>query len=234
MTTKKYVLTIIIIAVLCLSILALFFAGYPFKEQSPHIFYVFTALSTLCFLSLIVFIGRNRKKLIAYEVDKLESQINATDFSVIKISVDENMLPEKLKNHGYKKLTENMFHKKITDGDCRDDHYFAAIFKTKESTDMQVFSKTFPKKFPVAYNIGYIFLEGNVDNSLEVVKRFIKEYLIDKRAHPFRQRDFFVPIVISDEKIFYLQAGSRLSDYGIGLSAGLRIFRQNKQKRHAK
>ncbi len=228
MTTKKYVLTIIVIAVLCLSVLALFFAGYPFKEQSPHIFYLFAALSALCFLLLIVFIVRNHKKLIAYEVNKLESQINATDFSVIEISVDENILREKLKKHGYKNVTENMFHKKITDGDCGDDHYFAAIFKAEEITDIQSFTEVFSKKFSVAYNIGYIFLEKNIDCSLKALKQYIKEFLIGKCIHPFKQRKFFVPIVISGKKIFYLQVGTRLSDYRHGLSAGLRVLRKNK------
>lgn len=227
MTTKKYVLTIIVIAVLCLSVLALFFAGYPFKEQSPHIFYLFAALSSLCFLLLIVFIVRNHKKLIAYEVNKLESQINATDFSVIEISVDENILREKLKKHGYQKITENMFHKKVEGSDGPADHYYAAIFRTDEITDVRRFAETFDMKI-IACNIGYIFLEKNVHNNLALLKEYIRENLLYANAHPYKRRKSFVPIVIADEKIFYLKVGSFLNEYNQHLSKGLHILQKNK------
>ena len=234
MNAKKYVLAWIIIFVLTIAVLSLFACGLRFKETSPAVFYTLIISACVSLISEIVFISCNHKKLVAYEVNNIEKKTEALDFSSLEMSVNENILQEKLKNHGYKKVAENMFHKKITDSDCGDQHYFAAIFKAEKITNMQGFAKAFSKKFSVASNIGYIFLERNVDSSFEAAKRSIKEYLIDKCAHPFRQRDFFVPIVISDGKIFYLQAGARLSEYRHGLSEGLRILRQNKQKRHTK
>lgn len=227
MTTKKYVLTIIVFAVLCLSVPALFFAGYPFKEQSPHIFYLFAALSALCFLSSIVFIIWNHKKLVAYEINKLDEKIKTTDFSAIEMPVDESKLREKLNHHGYQKITENMFYKKVEVSDGPADHYYAAIFRADEITDVRRFAETFDMKI-IACNIGYIFLEKNVHNNLALLKEYIRENLLYANAHPYKRRKSFVPIVIADEKIFYLKVGSFLDEYKQHLSKGLHILQKNK------
>ena len=225
MTAKKYVLTIIAFAAMCLSSLALFIVGY---ELSPHthIFYLFSAL---CFLSSIVVIVCNHKKLVVYEINKLDEKIKSADFSVIEMAVDESKLREKLNRHGYQEITENMFHKKVEDTDGPSDHYYAALFRADEITDVRGFAEAFDNdRKTLACNIGYIFLKKNTDVSLSILKEYVKEILIETAAHPYKRRKSFAPIVIADEKIFYFKFGSFLNEYRRSLSAGLRVLQKNK------
>ena len=231
MTTKKYILTFVIFFVLLATAPILFFLGLSFKENSAPIFYVFATIACISLISAITFIAHNYKKLVSYDVNRIENKFKTLDFSIIEESVGESKIYEKLKNHGYTKNAENMFHKKVEedvgDGGIVVSHYYAAIFQSDKIIDVQDLSDKFNKE-TVGYNIGYIFLNKNIDSNFEMLKQYVKEVFINECTHVYKRKKFFVPIIISDEKIFYLKAGSFMSEYRHGLSEGLRILIKRK------
>ena len=74
------------------------------------------------------------------------------------------------------------------------------------------------------YNIGYIFVRENIDHNLDVLKNYIKETVVDVETHRYRYNKFFTPIIITDEKIYYLKVGSFISEYKHGVVEGLRVL----------
>lgn len=185
----------------------------------------FLLASFIAFASGIVYIALNRKKLVVYEVSRIENKFKTLEFSVIEEPV--RMLYEKLIKHGYVKTTENTFHKKVEyDGGVS--HYFVSVFHENGIFDVQKFP--FSKETAASY-IGYIFLDGNVEDNLETLKQYIKDRFIHERAHVHKRKRYFAPIVIADQKIFYLKVGSFLDDYRHSLSEGLRILESRSRKK---
>ncbi len=227
MATKKYILTFIVFFLLLAAAPTLFFWGLSLKEDSITSFYVFVMVACVSLISAITFIAINYKKLVAYDSVKIKNKIQNVDFTTIEYSVTANELCEKLKTRGYAKTTENIFYRKIEDdvgdGGIVVSHYYAALLQINMTVDIAMLLEQFSKGM-TTYNIGYIFVRENSAQNLDVLKNYIKETVVDVETHRYRYNKFFTPIVITDEKIYYLKAGSFMSEYKHGVIEGLRVL----------
>ena len=226
MTTKKYILTFIVFFLLLAATPILFFCGLSLKEDSITSFYVLVTVACVSLISAITFIAINYKKLVAYDSVKIKNKIQNLDFATIEYSVTANELIEKLKTRGYAKIAENIFHRKIED-DVGDgivvSHYYAALLQINTTVDIATLLEQFSKGM-TTYNIGYIFIKENIDHNLDVLKNYIKETVVDVETYRYRYNNFFAPIIITDEKIYYLKVGSFISEYKHGVVEGLRVL----------
>lgn len=226
MTTKKYIFTFILFFILLAAAPILFFSGFFLKEKNVLIFCVFASIACISLISAITFIAINYKKLVTYDSVRIKNKIQNLDFATIEYSVTANELIEKLKTRGYAKIAENIFHRKIED-DVGDgivvSHYYAALLQTNTTVDIATLLEQFSKGM-TTYNIGYIFVKENIDYNLDVLKNYIKETVVDVETHGYRYNKFFAPIIITDEKIYYLKVGSFISEYKHGVVEGLRVL----------
>lgn len=225
MTTKKYVLTITIFALLLALSLSLFFCGLSINGHTSVAFYIFVAFSGLCFAFAIVFIAINYKALLNYEIKKSNKKISNLDFSTIDTSISQSELYNKLKEFGYKNKS-GIFHKVLEDnyGDGNIDyHYCAIIHEADEIIDVPAILEYFSKGLAI-YNIGYIFVNGNVEENIKIIKEYIKSTLLDIKKHTYKYKKFFVPIVIAKGKIYYIrESGTFMNIYKHGVIEGVRI-----------
>ena len=225
MTTKKYILTFIVFFLLLAATPILFFCGLSLKEDSIISFYVLVTVSCVSLISAITFIAINYKKLVTYDSVKIKNKIQILDFATIEYSVTANELIEKLKTRGYAKIAENIFQRKIEDdvgdGGIVVSHYYAALLQINMTVDIATLLEQFSKGM-TTYNIGYIFVIENIAHNLDVLKNYIKETVVDVETH--RYNKFFTPIIIPDERIYYLKVGSFISEYKHGVVEGLRVL----------
>ena len=227
MTTKKYIFTFILFFILLAAAPILFFSGFFLKEKNVLIFCVFASIACISLISAIAVIVLNYKKLVAYDSVKIKNKIQNLDFATIEYSVTANELIEKLKTRGYAKIAENIFHRKIGDdvgdGGIVVSDYYAALLQINTTVDIATLLEQFSKGM-TTYNIGYIFIKENIDHNLDVLKNYIKETVVDVETHRYRYNKFFAPIIITDEKIYYLKVGSFISEYKHGVVEGLRVL----------
>ena len=145
---------------------------------------------------------------------KLNKKIDNLDFSIIDISISEIDLKSKLIGYGYTN-TKDIFHK-VVDENCGDGnivhHYYATIYKTNEVVDIQDILKSFGKGM-TTYNIGYIFINENVDENIEIIKNYIKATILDVKVHPYKYKKFFVPILINNNKVYYIKEKRDIYEY---------------------
>lgn len=170
------------------------------------------------------------KKINAYDAERVKSKLKDVDFSIIEASVNENEIGEKLKDCGYTQNAEGLFHKKVEEnvGDgAINVHYYAAIFQANADIDISKYVETYSKR-AMSYNIGYVFVNENEERNLETLKNYIKETVVDVEMHRYRYKQFFAPIIITKDKIYYLKAGSIFSEYKDGVIEGLRILGYSK------
>lgn len=223
MTTKKYVITFIIFALLLVLTLSLFFSGLFIKEHNSVAFYILVVFSFISLAFAIIFIAINYKELVNYDVKKLNKKMDNLDFSIIDISISESDLKSKLIGYGYTN-TKDVFHK-VVDENCGDgnivNHYYATIHKTNEVIDIQEILGKFGKGM-TTYNIGYIFVNGNVEENMEIIKNYIKATILDVKVHPYKYKNFFVPILISNNKVYYIKEKSIfMNTYQFGVVEGI-------------
>ena len=226
MTTKKYVITFIVFALLLVLASSLFFGGLFIKEHSSVAFYILIAFSCLCLIFAIIFIAINYKDLVNYDFKKLNKKIDNLDFSIIDISISESELRSKLIRDGYTN-TKEIFHK-IFEENCGDghvvNHYYATILKTNDIVDIQGLLESFNKGM-TTYNIGYIFINGNVEENIEIIKNYIKETILDVKIHAYKYKNFFVPIIITNDRIYYIKEdGIFMDTYKFGVIEGVRVI----------
>lgn len=67
MTTKKYVYTFIVFTILLVLSSTLLFIGIILKEINIYLFYILLITSIISFISAIIFIVMNYKKLLSYD-----------------------------------------------------------------------------------------------------------------------------------------------------------------------
>ena len=231
MTTKKYIFTFVLFFILLAAAPILFFSGFFLKEKNVLIFCLFASIGCISLISAIAVIVLNYKKLVSYDVNRIENKFKSLDFSMIEESIDESKIYQKLENHGYKMIDENTFYKEVEfdvgDGGIATDHYYAIISKVNGIVDIQSLTSEISKSVKtdmITYNIGYIFLDNNIESNLEIFKQYIKERFINECTHEYKGKKYFVPIIISPQKIFYFKAETFISAYGHGLSEGLRVL----------
>ena len=226
MSTKKYILTHIVFAVLLALCPTLFFMGYYFKELNIFWFYVLLLLSFVFLSSAIIFLVLNRKNMTLYEKNKILNKIKDLDFKVLNSTLSESECINKLIMNGYRNLENNILHKEIEEN-CGDSYvilnYYAKLIRVDNTVNIQQCLEGFTKGF-TNYNIGYIFINENLEHNLNLLKVYIKDTIVDVEVHRYKYKNFFVPIIISENKIYYLKGGSFISEYKTALKAGTQIF----------
>ena len=91
--------------------------------------------------------------------------------------------------------------------------------------DIQDILKSFGKGM-TTYNIGYIFINENVDENIEIIKNYIKATILDVKVHPYKYKKFFVPILINNNKVYYIkEKGIFMNTYQYGVVEGMRIIK---------
>ena len=227
MTTKKYILIFTLFFLLLVAAPILFFWGLLQREDSIPSFYVLVTLACVSLILAITFIVIHYKKLVAYDAVRINNRIQSLNFSAIAYSVTANELCEKLQACGYTKTSENIFHRSIEDdvgdGGIVVSHYYAALLPIDTTVDITTLLHSFSKGM-TTYNIGYLFIRENVDYNLDLLKSYIKETVVDVETHRYGYNKFFTPIVITDERIYYLKTGSFFSEYKRGVTEGLRAL----------
>ena len=183
-------------------------------------------LSFVFLSSAIIFLVLNRKKITLYEKNKILNKIKDLDFKVLNFTLSESECINKLIMNGYRNLKNNILHKEIEEN-CGDGdvilNYYAKLIRVDNTVNIQQCLEGFTKGF-TNYNIVYIFINGNLEHNLNLLKVYIKDTIVDVEVHRYKYKNFFVPIIISENKIFYLKGGSFISEYKTALKAGTQIF----------
>ena len=102
MTSKKYVFTFIVFTILLVLFSTLFFIGIILKERNIYLFYILLITSIISFISAIIFIVMNYKKLLSYDQKRISNKIENLDFSVVNININEECLISRLHCNGYR------------------------------------------------------------------------------------------------------------------------------------
>ena len=223
MTTKKYVLIVITFALLLVLSPALLFIGIILKETNIYLFYILLITSIISFISAIIFIVMNYKKLLSYDQKRISNKIENLDFSVVNININEECLISRLHRNGYR-YDEKIYYKKVA-GDRYDQYYYTFILNVKDNFNYNEYLCVLDKGFNI-HNIGFIFIVDNDERILKQVKEYIKNTIIDTQTKSYKYKKFFVPIIILNDSIYYFEykTGIFLTKYRQALDEVLKIL----------
>lgn len=228
MTTKKYVLIVITFALLLVLSPALLFIGIILKETNIYLFYILLITSIISFISAIIFIVMNYKKLLSYDQKRISNKIENLDFSVVNININEECLISRLHRNGYR-YDEKIYYKKVAgdrfDEYSYDQYYYTFILNVKDNFNYNEYLCVLDKGFNI-HNIGFIFIVDNDERILKQVKEYIKNTIIDTQTKSYKYKKFFVPIIILNDSIYYFEykTGIFLTKYRQALDEGLKIL----------
>ena len=228
MTTKKYVFTYIVFTLLLALSSALLFTGIIVKENNIYLFYILIITSIISFISAIIFIVMNYKKLLSYDQKRISNKIKNLDFSVVNININEERLILWLQCNGYRK-DKRIYYKKVAgdrfDEYSYDHYYYAFILNVKDNFNYNEYLCVLDKGFNI-HNIGFIFIVDNDERILKQVKEYIKNTIIDTQTKSYKYKKFFVPIIIMNDSVYYFEykTGIFLTKYGQALDEGLKIL----------
>ena len=228
MTTKKYVFTFIVFAILLVLSSTLLFIGIIHKETNIYLFYILLIASIISFISAIIFIVINYKKLLSYDQKRISNKIENLDFSVVNININEECLISRLHRNGYR-YDEKIYYKKVVgdrfDEYSYDQYYYTFILNVKDNFNYNEYLCVLDKGFNI-HNIGFIFIVDNDERILKQVKEYIKNTITDTQTKSYKYKKFFVPIIILNDSVYYFKykTGIFLTKYGQALDEGLKIL----------
>ena len=228
MTTKKYVFTFIVFTILLVLSSTLLFISIILKETNIHLFYILLITSIIGFISAIIFIVMNYKKLLSYDQKRISNKIENLDFSVVNININEECLISRLHRNGYR-YDEKIYYKKVVgdrfDEYSYDQYYYTFILNVKDNFNYNEYLCVLDKGFNI-HNIGFIFIVDNDERILKQVKEYIKNTIIDTQTKAYKYKKFFVPIIIMNDSVYYFEykTGIFLTKYGQTLDEGLKIL----------
>lgn len=228
MTTKKYVFTFIVFTILLVLSSTLLFIGIILKETNIYLFYILLIASIISFISAIIFIVMNYKKLLSYDQKRISNKIENLDFSVVNININEECLISRLHRNGYR-YDEKIYYKKVAgdrfDEYSYDQYYYTFILNVKDNFNYNEYLCVLDKGFNI-HNIGFIFIVDNDERILKQVKEYIKNTLTDTQTKSYKYKKFFVPIIILNDSVYYFEykTGIFLTKYGQALDEGLKIL----------
>ena len=218
MTTKKYVFTFIVFTILLVLSSTLLFIGIILKETNIYLFYIFLITSIISFISAIIFIVMNYKKLLSYDQKRISNKIENLDFSVVNININEECLISRLHRNGYR-YDEKIYYKKVAgdrfDEYSYDQYYYTFILNVKDNFNYNEYLCVLDKGFNI-HNIGFIFIIDNDERILKQVKEYIKNTITDTQTKSYKYKKFFVPIIILNDSVYYFEykTGIFLTKYG--------------------
>ena len=228
MTTKKYVFTFIVFTILLVLSSTLLFIGIILKETNIYLFYILLITSIISFISAIIFIVMNYKKLLSYDQKRISNKIENLDFSIVNININEECLISRLHRNGYR-YDEKIYYKKVAgdrfDEYSYDQYYYTFILNIKDNFNYNEYLCVLDKGFNI-HNIGFIFIVDNDERILKQVKEYIKNTITDTQTKSYKYKKFFVPIIILNDSVYYFEykTGIFLTKYGQALDEGLKIL----------
>lgn len=228
MTTKKYVFMFIVFTILLVLSSTLLFIGIILKETNIYLFYILLITSIISFISAIIFIVMNYKKLLSYDQKRISNKIENLDFSVVNININEECLISRLHRNGYR-YDEKNYYKKVAgdrfDEYSYDQYYYTFILNVKDNFNYNEYLRVLDKGFNI-HNIGFIFIVDNDERILKQVKEYIKNTITDTQTKSYKYKKFFVPIIILNDSVYYFEykTGIFLTKYGQTLDEGLKIL----------
>lgn len=228
MTRKKYIIIHIIFILLMVISLTLFGYGLSIKDKDS---FMFSLLMIVCFISLastIIFIIFNYKKLVSYEADKIKEKIEDLDYTTIDYLIDEKECFNKLLCSGYR-IKSNEFLEKKVEIDTGDGGFFiyysAKIIQIDGLIDISSCLEGYKKEL-CNINLCYIFINENIDENLNILKEYIKATIVDTKIHSYRYKNYFIPMIIANNKVYYINYGTFLNNYKDGVKEGIKIFKK--------
>lgn len=228
MTTRKYVFTYIVFTILLVLSSTLLFIGIILKEANIYLFYILLITSIISFISAIIFIVMNYKKLLSYDQKRISNKIENLDFSVVNININEECLISRLHRNDYR-YDGKIYYKKVAgdrfDEYSYDQYYYTFILNVKDNFNYNEYLCVLDKGFNI-HNIGFIFIVDNDERILKLVKEYIKNTITDTQTKSYKYKKFFVPIIILNDSVYYFEykTGIFLTKYGQALNEGLKIL----------
>ena len=221
MTTKKYILTYVLFAVMLMLSPISFFYGMYIREKDLFMHRIFIIMSIIFFVLGILIIVINYKKIVAYDTNKIRSEVENIDYIIINNTITKNECFVELVTNGYNRLTNELFEKENTHDadDSGPIHYYSKIIHVDNLVNIEECLKDYTKG--TNYNIGYIFVQNNIEENLNILREYIKETIVDVEIHVYKHKVFFAPIIITNDKIYYIKDGSLVNKYRQTVSSGI-------------
>lgn len=220
MTTKKYILIYLIFITLLLISVISFLSGLSTEDGKLLIKSKSLIISLVSFIFSILTIVINYKRIVAYDIKRIKKKVENIDFITINNVVTYNDCFVELLSKGYKRLSNELFYKEDTNSaNDVDVIYYSKIININGIINIEECLEGFKKG--INYNIGYIFVNDNIKENLNIVREYIKEVIVDVESHAYGYKVFFVPIIITNDNIYYIEAGSYFGKYRQALLSGI-------------
>ena len=215
-----YYLTICILTVLTAFTCAFGTAVY---QEHPVAFCFLIGASALCFVFLVLTVALNYKKVRAIRQKMIKEIIEALEYSVVEKSVDVYKLRQRLEEKGYKQLGECLYMRYERIGRYRRYYYKAMIIEEKDVLypDIHTIDADIPY---FSESTAYIFLDGKLEENLREVMSYVREVNFEIEKNIFSGKRLFSPIIITKEKVYFIEAKGLVNSYTSGIKTGLEIL----------
>jgi len=132
---------------------------------------------------------------------------------------------QRLITRKYKEISANIFRKVTEDSEGGKTYHDITFIKTQ--ADFEEYAEKYnPSAFthPITYDICFVFLKNSDGEQLEFFENFIKENIVKNEFNSFLKLPFPVPIIITENEIYYMKAGNFLESYNFALHEALQIL----------
>jgi hypothetical protein len=201
MTRKKYLAVFIVIGVLLALAVAFFFVAMPFRRNNTTLFATFTTVTYVSVLAAVLMIAINYKRLVAFDLKRRAEALPETFFEAFPASLERSELERRLMQRGYTLCENGLF--------CRTDEEDKTLYRVllvdgSEGVDVDAYRAKLETEEKTADLLFYFSSE--LLGTLHDMHAYIKETLADIIQNRNRCKRFFVPCVISPDRVFFLQA----------------------------
>ncbi len=223
MNKRQYIFTVAFFLTAILLTAVFFSAGLIIYSDSGSkpVLGIFCATSCVAFLSGIILIIVKRKRLTTYEVERVKS----VNFMIYPHRMTEEDVWQRLIIQKYKEKSANIFRKVTEDSEGGKTYHDITFTKTQADFEEHV-EKYDPSDFthPLTYDICFVFLKNATCEQLEFFDNFIKENIIKNEYTSFLKLPFPVPIIITENEIYYMKTGDFWGSYRSALHEALQVL----------
>ena len=214
-----YYLTICILTTLTAFTCAFGTAVYP---EHPVAFCFLIGASALCFVFLVLTVALNYKKVRSIRQKMIKEIIEALEYSVVEKSIDVYKLRQRLEEKGYKQLGECLYWRYEHIGKHTYD-YKAMIIEEKDVLypDIHTIDADIPY---FSESTAYVFLDGKLEENLREVMNYVREVNFEIEKNIFSEKRLFSPIIITKDKVYFIEAKGLVNSYTSGIKTGLEIL----------
>lgn len=222
MKHKKVFLFYIAICVLLLLVVIDSVLGFAFHLQNPILSNCLIGFAVACLVLLVITVALNYKKVREIRQNIKKEIIQAFEYSVVEKRIDVYKLRQRLEEKGYKQLGECLYWRCERRGKCTYD-YNAMIIEEKDVLYPDIHMIDVGAPF-FSGNTAYIFLDGKLDENLREVMRYVREVNFEIEKNIFSEKRLFSPIIITKERVYFIEAKGLVNSYTSGIKIGLEIL----------